>query len=155
MTKKAVKAPATPVRRIGSFRVGLEAKPLGGVKRAIAKGLDAHNVGAAGSYGYADYVVSVRDAKGEVRGGFLVEVYYESAFLKWAWVDPKLQRRGLGNALMAAAEDEARRRGALNLWLDTFSFQARPFYEKLGYKVFGTLQMGRAGVERFFLSKDL
>ena len=149
------KKPAPKARRIGSFRVGLEAKPLGPVKRAIAKGLDAHNTGAAGPYGYADYVVSVRDAKGAVRGGFLVEVYYESAFLRWAWVDPKLQRRGLGNALMTAAEDEARRRGARNMWLDTFSFQARPFYEKLGYKVFGTLQMGRAGVERFFLSKDL
>lgn len=157
------KAPAKPkartdapqVRRVGTYRVALEAKPLGPAKKVIGLGLDAHNVAAAGAYNAAEFVVSVRDAKGQVRGGFLVELYYETAFLKWAWVDPKLQRKGLGRVLMAMAEDEARRRGAANLWLDTFSFQARPFYEKLGFKVFGTLQLGRPGVERYFLNKDL
>jgi GNAT superfamily N-acetyltransferase len=142
-------------RRIGSYRVGLEAKPLAVAKKAIERGLHAHNIAAAGPYKDSDYIVSVRDAKGNVRGGFWVEVYYESAFLRWAWVDPKLQRKGLGRALMEAAEDEARKRGAANLWLDTFSFQARPFYEKLGYRVFGTLKMGRPGVERYWLIKDL
>jgi GNAT superfamily N-acetyltransferase len=97
----------------------------------------------------------VRDAKGAARGGFLVELYYESAFLKWAWVDKKVRRKALGRALMKQAEDESRRRGARNLWLDTFSFQARPFYEKLGYRVFGTLKQGRKGIERYWLSKEL
>lgn len=148
------KAPSK-TKRIGSYRIGLEAKPLKETKRAIAKGLDAHNIAAAGPYRDSEFIVTVRDAKGNVRGGFLVEVYYESAFLKWAWVDPKLQRKGFGRALMAACEDEARKRGAINLWLDTFTFQARPFYEKLGYAVFGTLTMGRPGLERYFLSKAL
>ena len=142
-------------RRLGSFSLGLEPKPLAAVKRVIAKGLDTHNIAAAGPYRDSDFIVSVRDAKGATRAGFWVEVYYESAFLRWAWVDPKLHRRGIGRALMQAAENEARARGAVNLWLDTFSFQARPFYEKLGFEVFGTLTMGRPGVERYFLTKTL
>ena len=154
MTRAKAGAAAKP-RRIGSYRIGLEAGPLAPVKKAIGKGLTEHNLAATGPYRASGYVVGVRDAKGELRGGFWVEVYYESAFLKWAWVDPRLQRKGIGRALMAAAEEEALARGALNLWLDTFSFQARPFYEKLGYTVFGTLKMGRAGLERYFLSKDL
>lgn len=154
MTKAKAGAASKP-RRVGSYRVGLETAPLAAVKKTIGKGLSAHNKAASGSYNASDFVAGVRDAKGDLRGGFWVEVYYESAFLKWAWVDPRLQRKGLGRALMAACEDEARRRGARNLWLDTFSFQARPFYEKLGYRLFGTLKMGRAGVERYFLSKDL
>lgn len=150
------KAPAKPARRrLGSCSIGLEPKPLAAVKRVIAKGLDAHNIAAGGPYRHSDFVVSMRDGKGEIRGGFWVEVYYESAFLRWAWVDPKLQRRGMGRALMQAAEDEARARKAVNLWLDTFSFQAKPFYEKLGFKAFGTLAMGRPGVERYFLTKAL
>lgn len=149
------KAAATKPVKVGSFKVSLEAKPLAAAKKAISKGLDAHNIASAGPYGFSEFVIGVRDAKGAIRAGFLVDVYYESAFLRWAWVDKKLRGKSLGRALMAAAEEEARRRGAVNLWLDTFSFQARPFYEKLGYKVFGTLKTGRKGVERYWLSKDL
>lgn len=153
--RPAAKADASKSRRIGSFRVALEAKPLGKAKRLLGKGLDAHNIAAAGPYKDSEFVVGVRDARGELRGGFWVEVYYETAFLKWAWVDEKLRGKDLGTALMEMAEAESRRRGAVNLWLDTFSFQARPFYEKLGYKLFGTLKMGRPGVERYFLAKEL
>ena len=45
--------------------------------------------------------------------------------------------RGHAMALMARAEDEARRRGATDSVLDTFSFQAPGFYRKLGYREFG------------------
>ena len=41
---------------------------------------------------------------------------------------------------MRAAEEEARSRSCLGVFLDTYSFQARPFYEKLGYEQFGTLE---------------
>jgi ribosomal protein S18 acetylase RimI-like enzyme len=41
--------------------------------------------------------------------------------------------------LMAQAEGRARERGYHSAWLDTFSFQARGFYEKLGYEEFGRL----------------
>ena len=55
---------------------------------------------------------------------------------------------------MAAAEVEARRRSCTTVWLDTFEFQARPFYEKLGFEVFGTLDYP-AGFKRFFMQKGL
>lgn len=41
---------------------------------------------------------------------------------------------------MKRAELYAVERGCTNAFLDTFSFQARPFYEKLGYRVFGILE---------------
>ena len=135
--------------------MGLETAKLRDVKKVIGKGLDAFNIRAAGPYADSEFIIVVRDAKGEVRGGFWVEVYYESAFLKWAWTHEKLRGKGIGRALMEGAEAEAKRRGAVNLWLDTFSYQARPFYEKLGYAVFGTLKYGRPGVERYWMSKDL
>ncbi len=147
-------APATTAR-VGGYRIGLEAKPLGAAKAAIGKGLGDFNTAVAGPYNHSEYVVSVRDSRRRVRGGFVVDVYYDTAFLRWAWVDEKLRGKALGRALMAAAEDEARRRGAKVMWLDTFSFQARPFYEKLGYTVFGTLAMGQPDMERYFLSKAL
>jgi hypothetical protein len=39
-----------------------------------------------------------------------------------------------------AAEAYARERGCRHVQLSTFSFQARPFYEKHGYEVFATLE---------------
>ena len=40
---------------------------------------------------------------------------------------------------MAQAEARAIARDCHSAWLDTFSFQARGFYEKLGYEEFGRL----------------
>jgi hypothetical protein len=41
------------------------------------------------------------------------------------------------------------------VWLDTYSFQARGFYERLGYTVFGTINDYPPGHSRFFLTKTL
>jgi hypothetical protein len=56
---------------------------------------------------------------------------------------------------MLKAESEAVNRGCASSWLDTFSFQARGFYEKLGYRVFGELCDNPPGHTRFFLKKSL
>lgn len=46
---------------------------------------------------------------------------------------------GYGKKLLEAAEDEAKSQGCRAVFLSTFSFQARPFYERLGYEVVGEL----------------
>ncbi len=53
------------------------------------------------------------------------------------------------------AEQEARDRGYAGVFLDTFTFQARPFYERLGYSVFATIEDYPPGHSRFMLSKRL
>jgi len=40
-------------------------------------------------------------------------------------------------------------------WLDTFEFQARGFYERLGYSCFGELPNYPVGFSRYFLKKTL
>jgi hypothetical protein len=55
---------------------------------------------------------------------------------------------------MNEAEAEAIRRGCRGAWLDTFSFQARGFYERPGYSIFGTIENFPPGHRRFFLKKD-
>jgi GNAT superfamily N-acetyltransferase len=88
-------------------------------------------------------------------GGFWCYVYFDTCFLKWAWVGEAARGKDVGTRLMALAEDEARRRGATVMFLDTFSFQARPFYEKLGFRVFGTLKHGAPSIKRFWMAKAL
>jgi ribosomal protein S18 acetylase RimI-like enzyme len=57
-------------------------------------------------------------------------------------VDPELQGRGVGAALMAAVHDEARRRGARKLSLRVLGENepARRLYERAGYEVEGVLR---------------
>ncbi|WP_380180873.1 GNAT family N-acetyltransferase [Kalamiella sp. sgz302252] len=71
------------------------------------------------------------------------------------WVSETLRGRGKGTALMRAAEEEARRRGCLYAQVDTASFQARPFYEKMGYEVQLVLDNYPRVHQRIYLTKTL
>ena len=56
---------------------------------------------------------------------------------------------------MKRAEELAVEQGCNTIYLDTFDFQAPGFYEKLGFKVFGTLQDYPTGHQRFYLVKQI
>ena len=56
---------------------------------------------------------------------------------------------------MTAAESRARERGCIGVYLDTFEYQARPFYERLGYELFGTLEGYPPGYRQYYLAKRL
>jgi ribosomal protein S18 acetylase RimI-like enzyme len=70
-------------------------------------------------------------------------------------VSAELRGQGWGRRLIEAAEAVGVKRGCQYVWLDTYSFQARPFYEKLGYRVFGQLPDHPPGHTRFFMFKTL
>jgi predicted N-acetyltransferase YhbS len=81
--------------------------------------------------------------------------YYGWMFVEFLVLSEELRHAGIGTRLMRAAEAEARELGLQGIWLDTFSFQARPFYERLGYRVFGQIDDYPLGSARFFMSKHL
>ncbi len=66
-----------------------------------------------------------------------------------------MRRGGLATCLITAAERYAIAKGCTNAFFETFSFQTQPFYEKLGYKVFGTLDGYPEGHRQFYLSKRM
>jgi GNAT superfamily N-acetyltransferase len=74
-----------------------------------------------------------------IAAGLAGETYCGWLFVRYLWVSDELRGRGVGRKLMARAEARARALGCHSAWLDTFSFQARGFYEKLGYEEFGRL----------------
>jgi GNAT superfamily N-acetyltransferase len=83
--------------------------------------------------------VFVRDSD-VIVAGLIGETYGGWLFIKFLWIREDLRSRGIGRALMAQAEKRAAERGCHAAWLDTFSFQARDFYLKLGYEEFGRLE---------------
>jgi GNAT superfamily N-acetyltransferase len=137
------------------FVTGIEAPPKKATLADLGAGLKAYNERFTGPSEAAEFVVTARDANGRFLGGVYCDLYWNALFVKWVWLDEKVRKTGLGTKLLAEAETEGRRRGATMSHLDTFSFQARGFYEKLGYRVFGTLDYPGAGFQRHYMSKVL
>ncbi|MDH4383459.1 MAG: GNAT family N-acetyltransferase [Gammaproteobacteria bacterium] len=125
------------------------------VRRAIATPLNAFNDAKAGIDPWRPLVITLTDNAGAIVGGL-----WGSTGYTWLYVEllvvPETQRgSGIGTRLLALAESEARGRGCTSAWLDTFEFQARGFYERLGYECFGELKEYPPGFARFFMRKNL
>ena len=88
-------------------------------------------------------------------GGLWGSTAYGWLYVQLLAVPDELRGLGFGRRLMAEAEEEALRRGCCSAWLDTFEFQARGFYERLGYTCFATLPEYPKGYSRYFLQKQL
>ena len=86
------------------------------------------------------YAAFIEDEAGEVVGGLWAERVFDWLFVDLLVVPENLRGRGIGADLMARVEAHARALGTIGIWLDTFGFQARGFYEKQGYSCFGTLE---------------
>jgi GNAT superfamily N-acetyltransferase len=98
----------------------------------------------------------VREPGSDVVGGGLWALSLWGSFYIALVIVPQGGRgRGMGSELMRQAEAEARRQGCRDMWLDTFAFQARPFYERLGFEVFGQLDGPAPAFPRWFMRKAL
>ena len=122
---------------------------------SVVRGLLAFNEARLGPSGEQPVKFVARDAAGTVVGGILGHTRWRWLYIAKLWVDERARRHGLGTKLMAAAEDLARSRGCTDVSLDTFDYQARPFYEKLGYELFGTLEGYPPGSRQYYLRKRL
>lgn len=120
----------------------------------IRQGLIAFNLNYLGPADFRRLGVFSR-VDGQVVGGLVAETLRGILRIDLLWVAEERRKEGLGSRLLTAAEDEARRRACTTAFVDTFDFQARPFYERHGYRVFGELGGHPNGHKTFFLSKTL
>ena len=88
-------------------------------------------------------------------GGVVGFTHWNWLFVSHLWVDERERGQGVGTQLMSSIETVGSRRGAIGVHLDTFDFQALPFYERIGFSVFGVLPDYPPGHSRNFLMKRL
>ena len=98
--------------------------------------------------------IFIRDQRDTIVGGLAADIYWGWLAIEDLWIDERLRGQGYGRRLVGQAEQEARRRGCQHALLTTFSFQARGFYEKLGYRVVGQMDDYPPGSSYFWLRKD-
>lgn len=125
-------------------------------EEAAARGaLRDANAAAGFPHDTVPLAVLLRDESGAVIGGLVGVTGWSWLYTQNLAVPPALRGTGWGTRLLHAAEAEARARGCIGARLDTYTFQARGFYEKQGYRVVGAIPDCPPGQTRFTMIKRL
>ena len=127
----------------------------GSAAQFVREHLDIFNVGATGVSGYYPVNFFLKSPRDEIMGGLLGNIWGGWLHITYLWIDEAERGNRWATRLMDQAEAYARERGCHSVTLDTHSFQARPFYEKRGYEIFGMLDDFPKGHKKFFLQKRL
>ena len=136
------------------LRLDVDDQPAEADVEVLPNGLEAFNESRwPGHQKWQPLAVFARDRE-TVVAGLAGETYAGWLFIKYLWVSEALRGKGIGRALMGAAERRAAERGCHSAWVDTFSFQAPGFYPRLGYEPFGELDYPPE-FRRIFLRKQL
>ncbi|CCO48414.1 putative Acyl-CoA N-acyltransferase [Vibrio nigripulchritudo SOn1] len=93
--------------------------------------------------------------KGEKTAGVTAEIFGSWLLINFLWVDKTCRGSGVGSELLAKLESYAKSKGCTSAMVDTFSFQAKPFYEKLGYECQMTLEQYPVSHARHYFTKQL
>ena len=124
--------------------------------RMVMDGLLAYNASFYGSIPKEKKLaVTACAADGCLVAGLLGQTIHGWLRVGWLWVTKELRHQRIGTELMRGAETEAVGRGCHHAHLETVDFQARGFYERLGYTVFGVLDDHPRPYERFYMQKQL
>lgn len=83
------------------------------------------------------------------------EIAFRSAHVSQLWVSDELRGQGVGSRLLHAAEAHARRKACDRIHLETRSEGARRLYERLGFRVFGTLENYAGDQALYYLEKAI
>ena len=125
------------------------------MRGAILAPLVAYNRAKTGRDDSRPLGLTLEDSDGQVVGGLWGRTAYDWLFVELLFVPESMRGSGIGRDLLTRAEREAIARGCHSAWLDTFEFQARGFYERLGYTCFGELANYPPGSSRYFFKKSL
>ena len=121
----------------------------------IVKALTEFNASQAGGDTPNYVVITVRDDAQNVVDGLVGATYLGWLQIQAVWIADALRGKGYGTRLMRQAEAVGRERGCPRVFLETLSFQALPFYEKLGYQVVSRIADFPPGGARYALTKML
>ncbi|MBP2649528.1 MAG: GCN5-related N-acetyltransferase [Firmicutes bacterium] len=99
--------------------------------------------------------IFVTDENDSKIGGISGETHGNWLEIDYLWVDEKSRGAKVGSRLVRNVETEAQKRGCSYVFLNTFSFQAKDFYIKLGYKEVFTLEQYPITGKRHYFVKQL
>ncbi|WP_242961022.1 GNAT family N-acetyltransferase [Clostridium peptidivorans] len=98
----------------------------------------------------------IKDENGEIIGGILACLaLWHILSIDTLWVKKEFRNQGVAKQLLRLVEAEARNMGCHIVYLSTYDFQAKDFYLKNGYEIFGVLEDCPKEHKLYHLSKRL
>lgn len=134
--------------------ITLEERPDPGDQQTVLDGLLAFNRAIAGDPQLTPFSVFLR-SDGAVVGGLIARLAWGWLYVEKFWIAESHRGQGHGTRLLAEAERFARERGCHSAHIDTLEFQALPFYERFGYRVWGVLEGYPPGYRKYHVRKEL
>ena len=96
----------------------------------------------------------IEDVNGQIIAGVLSKMYcWNCLYVDVLWVKEEYRKDGLGSKLLKEIEKVAKEKGCHLIHMDTFDFQAKDFYIKHGYEIFGILDECPQGHKRYYMKK--
>ncbi|NFA90153.1 GNAT family N-acetyltransferase [Clostridium botulinum] len=96
----------------------------------------------------------IEDTNGEIIAGILSEMYcWNCIYIDALWIKEEYRKNRLGTRLLKEVEKIAKEKDCHLIHLDTFDFQAKDFYIKHGYEIFGILDQCPENHKRYFMKK--
>jgi GNAT superfamily N-acetyltransferase len=124
--------------------------------QAILEGLGRNIISKIGDMELGkDVQIFIQNNENKVVGGAIGSVFGGWLYVSLMWIEESLRNQGYGTKLLKMKEDEAVKLGCKHAHVDTYSFEAKPFYEKHGYKLFASLESYPEGHSKHFLKKKL
>lgn len=101
------------------------------------------------------FSVFAKNDNQEVIGGIRAICFWNTLHIELLWLSEECRGKGIGNSLIKTAEKFALEKKCEKAFVETTSWQAKPFYEKNGYHLIATLNDRPKGHATHYLSKDL
>ncbi len=87
-------------------------------------------------------------------GGAIGYIKYNWYYLDLLFIEEIYRKNGIGSKLLKQIEDFAKKENLTGVRLETWDFQAKGFYEKNGYKVFGEIKNCPPEITEYHLKKE-
>lgn len=98
----------------------------------------------------------IKGEDGDIIAGINSVLYcWNCLYIDVLWVKAEFRKYGYGSALLNEVEKIAKEKGCKLIHLDTFDFQAKDFYIKHGYEVFGVLEDCPEEHKRYYMKKNI
>ena len=98
----------------------------------------------------------IKGVNGEIAAGINSILYcWNCLYIDVLWVKEEFREEGYGSILLNEVEKISKEKGCKLIHLDTFDFQAKDFYLKNGYEVFGVLDDCPLEHKRYYMKKNI
>jgi GNAT superfamily N-acetyltransferase len=133
------------------FRIAREASGAAQTREALA----AEVTVVFGARDEEIVALAARDEAGGWIGGINGVIHWRWFYIAQFFVAPGWRGQGLGRSLLTEAEDLAREKNCVGLYLDTFSPRALAFYRANSFEIAGKIGDFPPGATRTFLFRAL